>query len=251
MPTHYKAQLTEAETPMTEILNRMSEGVAANARPILDLLGYYNTHDLPIPGQGVDLTEEEKRELEPIVRALAEAAITSVRMKDAVVMATLQRVKKNPHLLFDDQLPAAVQWELANDYQRDDEKPGKFGLDIWGNEEVISGYEFQRLTEANIKRASEAALARIKKRQTKGRPHNWANKIIAFETSKIFRSSGQPIARRRRPEMSGRKLVHVEAGPFYDFLNLVLTPLNRFLVEQQCPPVTTETVVRLVSEKFS
>ena len=52
MPTRYTAQLTEAEPPMREILDRMSGGMEAIARPILVALGYYSRRDLQIPSHG-------------------------------------------------------------------------------------------------------------------------------------------------------------------------------------------------------
>jgi hypothetical protein len=251
MPTLYKAQLVEPETPMVEILDRMATGLMPNAREILDSLDYYNEHNFEIPDSESELTAGEQQGLEPVVGALVEAAVVSVRMVPGPLVATLDKIAKKPHLFFESELPAAVQWELANDYQRDDEKPGTFGMDIWGGEEVVSGYQFQRPIEANIRKAAEAALGRIEEQRAAGRPHNHANAIIALRLGTIFRSSGQSIARRRQPEMRCGKLVFVEGGPFYDFLELVLPTLNRYLNEQGRSPVTTETVVRLVTKGFS
>jgi hypothetical protein len=251
MPTLYKAQLVEPETPMPEIVERMTKGLLPNARQILESLGYYTEHDFQFPDPESELTEGEQQGLEPVVGALVEAAVVSVRMVPGPLAATLDKIAKKPHLFFESELPAAVQWELANDYQRDDEKPGTFGMDIWGNEEVVSGYQFRRPTEANVRKAAEAALARIEKQRAAGRPHNHANEIVASRLGTIFRSSGQSIARRRQPEMRLGKLVFVEGGSFYEFLELVLPTLNRYLNEQGRSPVTTETVVRLVTERSS
>ena len=251
MPMHYKAQLTEAEPPMREILDRMSGGIEAKGRPILDALRYYSRRDLQIPTMESPLTNDEKLELDPIIGALVEAAVTNLRMKDRIVVATLGKVAKNPSLFFDEDLPGVVEAELAVDYQRDSEKRGTFSPDICGNERTISGYPFQKPTEANIKKAAEAALARVKSRQFRGRPANYANEIIALQLGKVFRLSGQLIARRLYTQMRGSKVVMVEGGPFYDFLELILPVLNRYLAEQGCAPVTTETVIRLVTEQFS
>jgi hypothetical protein len=60
----------------------------------------------------------------------------------------------------------------------------------------------------------------------------------------IFRRSGQPIRRRREPVMRRGKVVYVEAGPVYDFLELVLKPLRAYLREHGLAPVTTETIAR-------
>ncbi|MGX1362266.1 hypothetical protein [Bradyrhizobium elkanii] len=63
----------------------------------------------------------------------------------------------------------------------------------------------------------------------------------------IIRRSGQPVRRRRQPIMRQGKLVYVEAGPVYDFLELVLKPLRTYLRQEQLAPVTTETIVRLIA----
>ena len=70
MPTIYKARLTEPETPMLEIWNRMFKGLVVNTRAILDCLGYYAERDLQVQNQESELTQEEEEELKPIARAL-------------------------------------------------------------------------------------------------------------------------------------------------------------------------------------
>jgi hypothetical protein len=44
--------------------------------------------------------------------------------------------------------------------------------------------------------------------------------------------------------------VFIEGGPFYDFLELVLKPLRAYLRQRELAPVTTETIVRLITEDF-
>lgn len=253
MPTILKARLTEPETPMLDIWIRMFKGLIPNARVILDCLGYYVERDLQIPSQESELTQEEEEELKPIARALMEAAIMSVQMRDGVLVATLDKVARNPSLFFDSQLPAAVQWEIATDYQRGDERPGIFGMDIWGDEQTRCAYRLEAPTEANITRAAETARRRIDELRTSGRPHNQANRIIADLLGKIFRSSGHSIVRRREStgKMFKEKAIYAEKGPFHDFLELVLPPLNLYLSEQKLPPVTIESIVRLATKEFS
>ncbi len=246
MPTLYKAQLTEPETPIEEIWARMFNGLVPNARPILESLGFYAEWDLPIPGPESGLTEEEKKELEPIARALMEAAVLSVQMREGPIIATLEKIARKPSLFFEHELPAAAQWEMAIVYRRGDEEPGTFCMDIWGNEQTTCAYAIETPTDANIKRAAEAALRSIKRQRKGGRPPNPANEKLAELLGRIFRSTGHPIVRRRVPTgMFNGKVLYTEIGPFHEFLELVLPPLNRFLHEQRLAPVTIESVVRL------
>jgi len=47
------------------------------------------------------------------------------------------------------------------------------------------------------------------------------------------------------------EVVYVEGGgPFYEFLELVLKPLRAHLREKPLAPVTTETIVRRITDDF-
>jgi hypothetical protein len=239
---------------MLEIWARMYEALYPHARLILADLGHYAERDLKIPGpeQDGELTPEEQEELRPIVRALMEAAVVSEVMPPRIQIATLIKVIESPSLFFSCELPAAVQWEIANDYQRGDEKPGMFSIDVWGDEQTRCSSPLVPPTESSIKNAAEAARCRVALAQSPGRPPNLANRVVAEQLSKIFRSSGHPIVRHRESaRMFDGKVVYVETGPFYDFLELVLSPLQRYLSERRLAPVTIDSVVRIVTEEFS
>jgi hypothetical protein len=250
MPTLVKSQLTETATPMLEIWDRMEKELLPNARLILAVLGYYAKRDLPVPDAETELTSEEKEEINPVVRALVEAVIESEMMRKGTLSATLKKVAKDPALFFSGQLPASVEWEIACHYQRGDEEPGTYCLDVWGGTQ-IDRYAAVTPAKNNIAKAAEAAFNGIEDLRTPGRPPSPANWIIAEQLSTIFRSSGQPIVRRLEPTMRHDKLVFVEDGPFCDFLNLVLGPLQLYLTEHRLPPVTIESVVRIATEDFS
>ena len=75
-------------------------------------------------------------------------------------------------------------------------------------------------------------------------------RFLQSDWATIFRGSGQPIRRQTIPIMRHGKLVYVEGGGFYDFLELVLKPLQRYLKERQLAPVTVASIVRLVTDDF-
>jgi hypothetical protein len=250
MPTLAKAELTESATPMLEIWDRMLEGLLQNGRLILDAIGYYAEYDLLIPDTERKFSEREKTELHPIVRVLMEAAVKSEMMRDGVLASTLKTLAKQPSLFSSGEIPASVQWEIANDYRRVDEKPGTFCMDIWGDSQTRCTYALETPTEANITKAAEAAYRRIEDNRSPGRPPNPANRVVAEGLSKIFRSSGQPIGRRREPtRMHDRKVIYMETSPFHDFLELVLDPLQRHLREHGLAPVTIDSIVRIAIEE--
>jgi len=251
MPTLYKPQLTEAATPMLEVWARMSEGLYPQGRAILAKLDYYAARDLdPGPERDGKLTKDEEEELSPIVRALMEAAITSESMPERILLATLQKVTKDPSCYFSSELPAAVQWDIAAHYQRGDEKPGTFAMDVWGDEQTRCTYQLETPSESSITKAAQAAIRRIEEARSHGRPNNLANRIIAERLGNIFRSTGRPIIRCREPsfKMVKGKVIYTERGEFKEFLELVLPPLQHYLRERNLSPVTIDAVVRLATK---
>jgi hypothetical protein len=125
-------------------------------------------------------------------------------------------------------------------------------MDVWGDEQTRCTYPLETPSESSIKRAAEVARRRIEEARSLGRPHNPANRIIAERLGSIFRSTGRPIGRRREPStMYQGKVVYVEKGPFKEFLELVLPPLQHYLRERDLSPVTIDSVVRLAAKDVS
>jgi hypothetical protein len=253
MPTLARALLTEPECPWAEPFDQMYLELCRNRGPILTARGFYAEHDLPAPQVNSDAipTADEETELRQIASALTVAAATSAAMPDAQLIATLSKVSNNPSLFLARELPAPVEWAIACEYQRTDEPRGTHWRDVWGDQVATFPGEVEEPAEANIAKAAAAALAGIQKTRKAGRPYNQANQILAKRLSEIFRGSGQPIRRRNVPVMRHGEAVYVEGGgPFYDFLELVLKPLQQYLRQRQLAPVTVATIVRLVTDDF-
>ena len=252
MPTLAKAQLTEPESPWGTTYDPIYVELCRDRVPILTALGFYAEHDLPPPEENSNAipTKDEEEELRQIASALTVAAAASAEMPIGELKETLKKVSKNPSLFLPRKLPQPVEWAIAADYQRGEEPPGTHWRDVWGDQVARSPGEVEEPTESNIAKAAHAAIARIQKTRKAGRPYNQADQILAVQLGAIFRRSGRPIRRRREPVMRRGKLVHVESGPVYDFLELVLKPLRAHLREKLLAPVTTETIVRRITEDF-
>src|SRR5438445_5968963 len=122
-------------------------------------------------------------------------------MSARVLVATLATVSKDPGLLLGRQLPQPVEWAIACNYQRGDERPGTYWRDVWGDQRPTFPGEVEQPTELKIAKAADAAIARIRKTRKAGRSYNQADHILAEQLGPIFRQSGQPIRRRRKPVM--------------------------------------------------
>ena len=164
MPTYHKAQLGEMSMPFVGVWDPMRKGLEPVARQILTVLKFYEERSLePAPAE-VPLSDEEEAELRPVVSALTVAAVLSEDMKLGPLVSTLARVRKRPDLFCHGALPAAVLWELAQDYQRDSEPPGTFSMDIWGSEQTAVPYIWVAPSDQAVAAAAARALARKSKR---------------------------------------------------------------------------------------
>jgi hypothetical protein len=253
MPTLPKPQLTEPESPWEAAYDQMYLELCRARGPILTALGFYAEHDLPPLGENSNVvpTKDEEEELRQIASALTVAAAASAEMPIGVLIATLKKVSKNPSLFFARELPQPVEWAMAEDYQRADERPGTHWRDVWGDQVATSPGEVEEPTELNIAKAAGAAIARIQTTRKAGRPYNPADQILAVRLDAIFRRSGHQIRRHREPVMRQGEAKYVEGGgPVHEFLELVLKPLRAHLREKLLAPVTIETIVRRITEDF-
>jgi hypothetical protein len=252
MPALSKAQLIEPESPWGAPFDRMYLELCRDRVSVLTALGCYAEYDLAPSGEnpGAIPAQDEETELRQIASALAVAAAASTTMPAGVLVATLLKVSKKPNLFFTRELPAAVEWTMACDYQRAGEPPGTHWRDIWGDQLAAFPGEVEQPTEANIAKAALAAIVTVQQSRKPGRTCNRADRILADRLGEIFRRSGQTIRRRRELAMRRGKVVHVEGGQVYDFLELVLKPLRAYVREQGLAPVTTETIVRLITADF-
>jgi hypothetical protein len=253
MPTLSKARLIESDSPWRTGFDRMYLELCRDRVRILTALGFYAEHDLRPPQENSDAipTQDEESELRQIASALTVAAAASEVMPTGVLVATLLKVSKNPNLFFARDLPQPVEWAIADDYQRAHEPSGTHWRDVWGDQVATFPGEVEQPTGVNVVKAARAAIARIQATRKAGRPYNQADQILAVRLGAIFRRSGQPIRRQREPVMRQGEVVFVEGGsPVYEFLDLVLKPLRAYLRERHLAPVTTETIVRLITEDF-
>lgn len=245
MPTHHKAQFHETSMPFAEVWHLMRSGLKPVARQILTLLKFYDEWGTEPSADGEPLSAEEEAELRPLVTALAVAAVLSEEMKPGPLVSTLKRVRKTPKLFCDCALPAAVLWELAQDYQRDMEPLGTFSMDIWGSAQTAVACCRLDPTDQAVAVAAARALARIQQARTPGRPDHPAHFELAERLATVFGKSELEILRKRQIVDCKHGIPrYAERGPFFDFLELVLPPLREFLRERRLAPITSESVVR-------
>jgi hypothetical protein len=252
MPTLAKPQLIETLSPWGTAFDQMYLELCRDRAPILTALGFYVEHDLlpPEVNSSALPTKEEAEELRQIASALTVAAAASEVMPTGVLVATLQEVAKSPGLFRTLELPASVEWAIACAYQRADEPRGTHWRDVWGDQVASFPEEVEQPTELNIAKAAGSALGLLQATRKAGRKYNQADKILADLLGDIYRRSGRRIVRHHELTSRHGKLISVEGGPVYDFLELVLKPLRAHLRKHGLASVTTETIVRRITKDF-
>lgn len=245
MPTYHKAHLTETCTPFLKVREFMRRGLEPVARQLLERLKFYEKRGIEPAAVLEPLSEEEKEELGPVITALTVAAVHSEEMKPGTLVSTLAQVRRRPDLFLQGGLPAAVVWELVQDYQRGLEPPGTFSLDIWSDEQLAAPYGPATPCGEVVAEAAGHAQERIQRTRSPGRLQHPAHEELARRLVPVFLKSEKTIKRKRiLVDCRDGVPCYAEAGDFHDFLELILPPLRDFLRERRLPPITTVSIVR-------
>jgi hypothetical protein len=223
-----------------------------NAVQILKPTGFYERYDVELrdAADGRKIGIEEKEAIGLIATALTIAADAAHRTPAGIVAEWLDRIAKHPALFRSEQHPPEVHWQIASHYSRGSERPGTHLQDIWGRMRVHFEAKARRPTPHNIARAARRASASL--RRPRGRPRNVPNRLLAEHLGLAFRSFGGRIVRRQvAMDVAGGGHFYVDDGPFYQFLERVLGPLQEQLNSHALQPVTIETIERIATEQFA
>jgi len=244
MPTLYKAQLVEKSSYETDAIY-IREWLSEHDRDVLGILRFYDENGKLGDFEGKfdqQIQQATDDLLEEISGVLIEALCQVATIPPGVMMATLDKIAKQPALGLSPLLPGAVDWLLACHYQRGEEKPGTF----WPDAMRISpkGFEApQAPTEVGIRNAVVLAQGEVRQWRRKGRPSIDAHEPLAKNLGSIFLRYQPAITRITdvgRPGANTSK----ERGDFLDFVESVLPPLNTVLRQRGLARMTPLTIVR-------
>ncbi|WP_213284812.1 hypothetical protein [Bradyrhizobium sp. sGM-13] len=193
---------------------------------ILSKVGFYLEYGTPDePGYIGDLASIHLiREIAGILARAAAIAVDGGFKASHRLIATLRAVEQDPSLVGSRRVEPEALGSFAQSYQRADEPPGTFWFD------VTEPWTPVRPTAAQIRIAAKEAMRRLKGEARRGRRKKLMVEHLAFELRGIFlrfnprikRHSVQSADRNGRPKQ-------VEAGPFIEFLEEVIAPLNDYL----------------------
>jgi len=250
MSTRYKAQLVEKSSYETDAIY-IREWLSGHVRDVLGALRFHEEHGKLGEFEGgfdQQIQQATNDLLEEIVGILVEALYQMAAIPPGVMMATLEKIAKQPALGLSSLLPGTVDWLLARHYQRGEEKPGTF----WQDAMLISpkGLEAsQPPTEFGIMNAAILAQGDVQQRRRKGRPSIDAHESIAAKLGLIFLRYQPRITRITDAGTPGVSISD-ERGDFLDFVESVLPPLNTILRKRGLKRVTPLTIVRQATQIY-
>lgn len=228
MPTLSKPQLSEpliwGDTKIESSLNAIKEQV-------LEKLGFYREHDRVESFNSKfekQVRDHENEVINEIVGVLTHAAAVAAKISDPALIATLKSIRRRPNLVFNNPVIGAAAWIIAENYQRQNEKPGTFWPDIMGQLPQDFHGSLRNPALANIKAAASRSLQKLQRPRSPGQPRNFANVLLSEKLGQIFLRYNDRITRHSVVIATGPDRLR-DGGPFFDFIQLVLEPLQSFL----------------------
>ena len=251
MPTVYKPQLIVQLAYQTHA-TYVREWLSEHRRNVLETLRFYDEHgklgdfegrfDKQIDQSANDLLDE-------ITGVLIEALCWMAVIPSGVMMATLDKIAKQPALGLSPLLPGEVDRLLACCYQCGDEKPGTFWPDVMRIRPKGFKGKPRPPTKLRIKNAAVLAQENVRQRRRKGRPSIDAHEPIATKLGSIFLRYQPSITRITDVGTPGAS-TSKERGDFLDFVESVLPPLNTILRNRGLARVTPLTIVRQATQIY-
>jgi len=103
-----------------------------------------------------------------------------------------------------------------------------------------------------VRQAASSAIVALKSEAGPGRPPDEVTKFVAVKAREIYLRYNDSVTRHSIASFRHGKDSQVEAGPFVEFLELLLAPLNRFFADlpkhYYATPVSPASVARTATE---
>jgi hypothetical protein len=248
MPTKYKPQLDHVGFDWFNQSDQFHQDLLANEPKILEKLGYGNEYARPWQEVVHSEARDLMRELSGAISLAAAIRMDAGFKAPNKLISTLEAVKKDPSLILTRQLEPEALGMLASHYQRANERPGTFWWDV-DRQENAPLPDLERVRQA----ASNAIIA-LKSEARPGRLPDEATKVVALKAREIYLGYNLSVTRHSVASVSHGKDCQVDAGPFFEFLELLLAPLNRFLKslpKHYCAGLISPAYVARMAVEFS
>jgi hypothetical protein len=226
MPTIHKPQLDHESFPWHEQSNQFHKELEVQRAQILGISGF-NKEFGDLSETLSDSTEKQRtefiRELSGILSFAAAIKMDAGYKPANKLIATLKSIEKNPSLILTDGVEPEALGSVAQNYQRGEEEPGTFWFDVDRSARTPLP-DLQR-----VRKAALVAIEGLEKVARSGRPRDLMLNYLA--DSLLARFLRFNDAATRHSIASDGDRAQAAAGPFIEFLTLIVGPLNEFLVQ--------------------
>jgi hypothetical protein len=229
MPTIQRPQLDHVSFSWREEGDLFHWELDAQRPEILERSGFNREFGDPADAPSINTEGEGAKfimELSGILSHAAAIKMDAGHKPANKIIATLKAIEKDPSLILNSGVEPEALATVALNYQRGEEKPGTFWFDVDRSDDV---------PPPDPKRVSEAASVAIERLESaahSGRPHDFMLDYLGDRLLACFLRFNQKATRHSIATDGDR--AQAAAGPFLEFLTVVIAPLNRFLVGQ--PP---------------
>ena len=223
MPTVQKPQLDHVSFPWHEQSDQFHKELDVRRAEIFERSGFNREFGNPSNPPSINQEQEGVAFILPLSGILSQAA--AIKMDAGYkpankVIATLKSIKKNPSLVLNASVEPEALAMVASNYQRAEEKPGTFWSDVDRPDDDVPDPQ-------RVRKAVSVAIKKLSPRR--GQPRDVMLDFLGDKLLACFRRFNL-TAGRHSVAVDGDR-AQAEAGPFFDFLTLVIAPLNGFLVQ--------------------
>jgi hypothetical protein len=223
MPTKYKAQLDHIGFDWTKDVGIIRQSLVAKKNSILAKAGFSGVRECAYNPATQTIETERCAFIEDICGALSWAA--AVQMDGGFkaankIIATLESVERDPSIINSRNVEPEALGMIACHYQRADEAPGKYWMDVYQDEGA------HQLNLQQVRRAALIAISSLRTEVKRGRPNKLPLDILGEKLRDLFLRYNE-VATRNSIASDG-EVAQVEAGPYFEFCEAVIAPLNEF-----------------------
>jgi hypothetical protein len=242
-----KPQLNHKSVDYAEVSDWLRRELVARERKILCLVGFFGEFGRPNDSTytGASAAAELISEITGLLATALTIRLDAGYKAPSKVIATLEAIIKTPKLALRYTTEPEARGALAAAYQRDNESPGTYWFDIYGEGRF-------ELDEKRIRLAAEMAIEILHAQAAPGRPAEYDIQYLAPRLRGIFLRFNDKIARKSVLSSHGDgNFYQHEDGDFFAFVEAVLDPLRRFYVSLLgngnvlVPELSAEYVARL------
>src|SRR5712691_8733033 len=246
MPTKYKPQLDHVGLDWFNQSNQFHQDLSAKEAEILEKSGFYKEHSVSDQDIAPIEAREFIRELSGVISLAAAIRMDAGFKAPNKLISTLEEVEKDPSLILTRRLESEALGMLASHYQRAEERPGTFWWDVDRQENAPLP------DPERVRQAASSAIVELKSEAGPGRPPDEVTEFVAVRVREIYLRYNDSVTRHSIASFRHGKDSQVEAGPFVEFLELLLAPLNRFFAglpkHYYATPVSPASVARTATE---